>query len=292
MRCRKKAASTLLLLKRSKRKQLVHMRVKRSRKVITGAAVVGLIAAGGAFGYWLATGSGTGSATTGDSQGMTISQTGPAVAGLTPGGVPQDISGTINNPNTFGVLITGIYGSVTSVDTTSGTCDVSNFKVTGPAKLLGETFPFTVPKGTTTAWHGLTIELLDLSGVDQSGCKNAKANLAYTTVKPQVQLPALETRTRTSTGSATVVVYIHHSGNYVIQPGDRLVLVSTTGGIGRSIVLATADVNGNIYYTGPTTVGNAPTDTVTSEVYGAGASLTPGTPLNPNPGQHWVGIGF
>jgi hypothetical protein len=70
---------------------------KRSPKVIAGAAVLGLAVAGGAFAYFTSGGDGTGSAATGDTLGLVVTQDATTTYLMPGGSVP--LSGWIRNPN-------------------------------------------------------------------------------------------------------------------------------------------------------------------------------------------------
>ena len=127
------------------------VQVRRNIKIVAGAAVVGLVAAGGAFAFWSASGSGSGTAAAA-ADSTPISVSGTAVTGLVPGGPAKVISGTFTNTNPAPVAIPGVVVSISSV---SGTCAASNFEIVGAAAAA------TVPVGTSGTWTGPTIKLKD-----------------------------------------------------------------------------------------------------------------------------------
>lgn len=148
--------------------------MRKNVKVIAGAAVVGLVTAGGAFAFWSASGAGTGTASAAaDTTPIVVVQT-SSVAGLTPGGAPVVLSGNFNNLNGAPVSIQGVGASIASV--TPAACAATNYAITGTA-----TYTASVPAGTGVgSWSGQTIQLKD-TGVLQDECKGAVVTIAYST---------------------------------------------------------------------------------------------------------------
>jgi hypothetical protein len=149
------------------------MRVKRNRKVIVAASASVLLVGGVAFAYWTTSGTGTGTAGTGDTIALVVHQNGP-ITGLTPGGTPLALSGTFDNPNTSAVHIGGLTATIASVSPT--TCLASNFAISGTATVPGD-----IGAGPGTGqgtWSGLKIALTD-TGVNQDVCKKAQVTLSY-----------------------------------------------------------------------------------------------------------------
>jgi hypothetical protein len=148
---------------------------KRAAAVATGAALT-LIVGGVAFAYWSTTGTGTGSAATGDVVGVTIHATSPAVAGLYPGGPAQNVSGNFDNPNSGSVHIQQVTVAVDptwSVGTTLP-CTADDFTVTAPAATNAE-----IVSGTGVgAWGTATIKMNNLS-TNQDNCKGVTVPLVF-----------------------------------------------------------------------------------------------------------------
>jgi hypothetical protein len=70
---------------------------KKSKKILGGAAIVGLVGSGAAYAYWTTTGSGSATATTAAGlPALTTTQNGTVTA-MAPGGAVQDVNFTINN---------------------------------------------------------------------------------------------------------------------------------------------------------------------------------------------------
>jgi len=243
------AASTPLLLQTHKQERLIRVRVKRNRKIVAGAAVVGLIAAGAAYAFWTAGGAGTGTAAAAaDGAPLVIVQTSP-ITGLTPGGTAKPLSGNINNPNQFAVPVAGITAVVSGV--VPATCTVDNFAITG----YGDATPVAgIPSGTAQgSWSGLAIQLVNKVGVNQDICKGAAITVAYTITNTPAP-PAIGTVTRTA-DSFTIRLagpnaMMLEGSPYTIVTGDTLKVAVEGGSYQQSVVLATAGANGELLFQG------------------------------------------
>lgn len=144
---------------------------KRAAAVATGAALT-LIVGGVAFGYWTTTGSGDGTAATGNTSPITISST--AVTGLYPGATPTAVSGSFTNPNVGPVFVQQVTVAVDpswSVGTTLP-CSASDFTVTQPTATARQ-----IVTGDT--WSGATIQLKNLA-TNQDNCKGVTVPLVFT----------------------------------------------------------------------------------------------------------------
>lgn len=149
------------------------------RRWVVAATVVGVVAlAGGAFAYWTAGGSGTGTVTTDTTSAVTVNQT-TVISDLAPGVAPQTLEGTFDNPNSGPVYI----GSVTITGLTvtkdpgavSGTCDETDYTLGGTAVVNAQ-----VSAGSDQgAWTGLTIAFNNKGGANQDQCKGASVEIAY-----------------------------------------------------------------------------------------------------------------
>jgi hypothetical protein len=136
--------------------------------------------AGAAYGFWSASGTGSGVATTGDMDPVTITAaTAGDVAGssLYPGGT-ADVVLKVHNPNTFAVHVISIL-QVEDADITahdgSGTCDTTGVTYTPPTTVAD------IPTGDST------ITLPGAAAMDltsDSGCQGATFEIPVTlTVK-------------------------------------------------------------------------------------------------------------
>jgi hypothetical protein len=144
---------------------------KKARILLGLFAALAVTAA--AIAYWTQSGSGTGSASTGSTAGITVNQT-STISNLYPGGPAQTLSGNFDNPNDSAVQVHSVHVTVSGTDKDG--CDASDFSIGGSATVDGE-----VPKGTGKgSWSGLTIAMVDKPTVDQNACKSANVSLSYT----------------------------------------------------------------------------------------------------------------
>lgn len=145
------------------------------RRGVALGLILTLALATGAYAYWTANGSGTGSATTAaGTTGVTANQT-STLTGMYPGDSPQTISGDFDNPNSGPVFITNVTVSIASV-TAPGTCDASDFTLSGASMAVGAEVPAGTSQGSFT---GATIQFNNKPATNQDGCKGATVNLAY-----------------------------------------------------------------------------------------------------------------
>ncbi|HEX5090467.1 MAG TPA: hypothetical protein VFV89_21840 [Nocardioides sp.] len=151
---------------------------KRGLKV--AALAGGLVLVGGvAFAYWTQGGTGTGSATTGGTSAITVNQT-STIAGLAPGVGAQTLSGDFDNPNGGPVYVTSVTASISSVvkaaGAPAGTCDASDYTLSGAVMAVGTEVPAGTAQGS---WGGATLAFNNKAGTNQDACKGATVNLAY-----------------------------------------------------------------------------------------------------------------
>ena len=151
---------------------------RKTIAVVTGAAIV-IAGAGTAFAYWTGTGSGTGTVATGTSAAITVNQTSTLTA-LKPGMAAQTLSGNFTNGTTGAVYITSVTVSIAGVvkdaGAVTGTCDATDYTLTGATMTVGENEGIGAGVG---AWTGATLAFND-KGTNQDQCKLATVNLAYT----------------------------------------------------------------------------------------------------------------
>lgn len=151
------------------------MRFSRKAKIGAAGVVVSLGLAAGAFAFWTQGGTGTGSASTGTTAGITVNQIG-SPTGLYPGGAAAPLHGDFTNPNTSPVNITSVTAAVTATtsagDVSKPACTTADYAIGGSSG------PYTaVVTGTT--WSGLNVTLLNGAG-NQDNCKNATITITYT----------------------------------------------------------------------------------------------------------------
>ncbi len=155
------------------------MGMKRSAKVAVVTGVFVLATAGTAYAYWTAIGSGTGTASTGTPSAVTAVQT-STVTGMAPGAAAQTLTGNFTNPNPGPVYITTVTVSIGSVTkaggAVAGTCDATDYTLTGAAMAVGAEVPAGTAQGS---WTGATISFNN-KATNQDQCKGATVNLIYT----------------------------------------------------------------------------------------------------------------
>jgi hypothetical protein len=133
-----------------------------------------IVAAGVAYAYFSATGTGTGQAATGTTTGITVNQT-STVSSLAPGSAAQALTGTFDNPNSGPVYVTSVSASVTGTDKSG--CTASDYTVTGSPAVVGTQV---VAGSGVGAWSGITIAFNNKPTTNQDVCKGATVNISYT----------------------------------------------------------------------------------------------------------------
>jgi hypothetical protein len=156
---------------------------KRSPVLLVALLLLGLGTVA-AYAFWTSGGSGTGSASTGDTTAVTVVQT-SVVSDLRPGGSPQELSGDFTNPVANGpVFVTDVtvsIGDVTKAEgAASGVCDASDYVLTNPVMDVNQTIPTGVAQG---AWgvpdDVATIQFQNDPTTNQDQCKGATVTLDY-----------------------------------------------------------------------------------------------------------------
>ncbi|HWI30008.1 MAG TPA: hypothetical protein VNT50_00820 [Microbacterium sp.] len=152
------------------------MRKSTKRLIVIAAATVVLLGGAGiAYAYWTAGGTGTGSATTGTSESITINQT-SVITNLRPGGAAQTLSGTFTNANDEPVYVSTVTASIDSVDG-GPTCEVTDYTLANAVMTVNASIPIGTNVGS---WTGATIAFNNKTGENQDDCKDATVTLAYT----------------------------------------------------------------------------------------------------------------
>ena len=148
-------------------------KTKRGTLLVASLATALLVGGGVAFAYWTTTGSGTSTATAGDSSPVVVTQTN-TVTGLYPGGSAQNIDLNIANSNAAAQYLAKVAVSVSS--TSNAGCTAADFTVT-QATIGAE-----VPSGATNAYAGATTGAtikMNNAATSQDACKNVTINLAF-----------------------------------------------------------------------------------------------------------------
>ncbi len=145
-----------------------------SKKVVAVGVTAGLILgiAGAAFAYWTQSGSGTGTATTGTTQAITVNET-TSASDLYPGGPAQPLAGDFDNPNAGTTHIGAVSAAL---GTLPAGCVAADFTIDNSA----ETNSATLTQGNGVgSWSGITIQMNE-TGVNQNTCKSSNIPLVYT----------------------------------------------------------------------------------------------------------------
>ncbi|MDH6238421.1 hypothetical protein [Cryobacterium sp. CG_9.6] len=158
----------------------IKARRKKRRIAIAALATVMLAGGGAAFAYWTAGGAGTGVGTAGSNVAISVVQTSTA-SNLRPGGAAQTLTGNFTNPNDSPVYVTSVTASISGVTKATGapagTCDATDYVLTGPTMTVNTQVPAGTAQG---AWTGATIAFNNKPAANQDACKGATVNFSYT----------------------------------------------------------------------------------------------------------------
>jgi hypothetical protein len=140
------------------------------------AAVITVAGTGVAFAYWTATGSGTGSAKTGQSTAFTIASD-PPVGTIAPDGAGQTVDFTVTNPGPGIQNLTSVSVTMADADGTAweptGDCDIADYDADVTA--LTPVGPLAV--GGTS--EGTVRVTLADSGANQDDCQGQTVPLYF-----------------------------------------------------------------------------------------------------------------
>lgn len=153
---------------------------KLSKKALAAStAAVFLAGSGVAYAYWTNSGTGSGTAATGTTSALVVTQNG-APAGLAPGSAAQPLDFTVSNPGTGAVQING----VTIAFAATAGCVTGDFGFTQPSFTAliipaGGSKTFTSGAGGDVAATGAAINMINTAS-NQDACKSASVNVSYT----------------------------------------------------------------------------------------------------------------
>ena len=150
------------------------------RRGIALGLIMTLAIAGGAFAYWTAGGSGTGGAAAAAGPSTLNANQTTVLTAMYPGDSAQTISGNFDNSNTGPIFVNsvtvGIASVTKAVGAPAGTCDATDFSLTGTTMAVGAAVPVGSGVG---AFTGATIQFNNKPS-NQDACKGASVSLAYT----------------------------------------------------------------------------------------------------------------
>lgn len=149
--------------------------LRRNKKIAVLGTICLLMAAGGAYAYWTQGGTGSGTAGTGTTANLTITQT-STVAGLAPGAPAQPLSGTITNPNDGTVHVASVTAALSSTGLPAG-CTTADYQINDAVS----TVDADVASGASANWSGPSIQMVN-SATNQDACKTATVTITYTSL--------------------------------------------------------------------------------------------------------------
>ena len=154
------------------------LHAKNQKKIAIGAIAAVLILGGGgaAFAYWPSTGTGTGSATTGENTDFVVTDSAPVGAALTPGGPSQSTGFRVANSGTGGQALSSVLVTIANSDGTAWVaiagCSAADYSVTVP----------TVAYGTITGGGHVdgtvSVSMVD-SALNQDSCQGVTVPLYF-----------------------------------------------------------------------------------------------------------------
>ncbi len=148
---------------------------KKSKAVVAGVSMLGLVGTGTAYAYWSTSGSGTGTATTSTGAASLLVSQGTAISNMYPGDAAQSINGTVKNTAANSAYVTAVTASITVTPLGAGTCDATDYTLASPIMAVGSD----VAAGATVPFSGATLKFNN-KATNQDGCKGATVNLTYT----------------------------------------------------------------------------------------------------------------
>ena len=154
----------------------MHLTKKQKLAALTGALV---LVGGAAVAYWTAGGSGTGSAATGTTDGITVNQT-SVVTAMGPGVAPQALSGNFDNTNDGPVYVTSVTAAIGTITGGGPTCDASDYTLSNPVSDVNAEVPAGTGVGSWGTTDTPTIAFNNKSDENQDDCKNATVEIVYT----------------------------------------------------------------------------------------------------------------
>ena len=162
-----------------------HVRRKpRRKKRVVSATLALMCVTGVAVAFWTMTGSGTGTASTGDVSALTVNQ--DVLTGQLGPGLPAiGLSGDFDNPNTESVYVGTLTATITGVtgggspdpDGDVDGCAEDDYVLTNASTTVNSQ----IAAGTGVgSWSGPEIDFVDETNENQNACKGATVQLSYT----------------------------------------------------------------------------------------------------------------
>lgn len=155
----------------------MHLTKKKKLTGLTVALV--LIGTVGAVAYWTAGGAGSGTATTGTTEAITVNQT-STVSGMGPGVGPQDLTGDFDNDNDGPVYVTSVTAAIGTITGGGPTCEASDYTLTNAVSDVDAEVPVGTGVGEWGTTDTPTIAFNNKPAENQDDCKNATVQIVYT----------------------------------------------------------------------------------------------------------------
>jgi hypothetical protein len=155
------------------------MHLTKKQKLISLTAALVLVGGSAAVAYWTAGGSGTGSAATGTTEGITVNQT-SVVEDMGPGVAPQPLSGNFDNTNDGPVYVSTVTAAIGTISGGGPTCEATDYTLSNPVSDVNAEVPTGTGVGSWGTTDTPTIAFNNKSGENQDDCKNATVEIVYT----------------------------------------------------------------------------------------------------------------
>ena len=155
------------------------MHLSKTKKLTGLTAALVLLGGVAAFAYWTAGGSGTGSASTGTTDAITVNQT-SVVTAMGPGVAAQSLSGNFDNDNDGPVFVATVTASIGAITGGGPTCEATDYTLSNPVSDVNAEVPVGTGVGSWGTTDTPTIAFNNKAGENQNDCKNATVEILYT----------------------------------------------------------------------------------------------------------------
>lgn len=155
----------------------MHLTKKKKLTALTAALV--LLGAAAAVAYWTVGGSGSGTASTGTTESITVNQT-STVEGMGPGVAAQPLSGNFDNDNDGPVFVSTVTAAIGTITGGGPTCEATDYTLTNPVSDVNAQIPAGTGVGSWGTTDTPTIAFNNKPAENQDDCKNASVEIVYT----------------------------------------------------------------------------------------------------------------
>jgi hypothetical protein len=155
------------------------MHLTKTKKLAGLTAALVLLGGAVAFAYWTAGGSGTGTASTGTTDAITVNQT-SVVTAMGPGVAAQSLSGNFDNDNDGPVFVATVTAAIGAITGGGPTCEATDYTLSNPVSDVNAEVPVGTGVGSWGATDAPTIAFNNKSDENQDDCKNATVEILYT----------------------------------------------------------------------------------------------------------------